>query len=213
MTHISAYKEYISVIEGTAPPSSSKHLTLPTSLHLFCQTGCRQCSILQTEQREVGRVKCLQDEWGASPSITDIYSLTENVLSFEGQNYLTTRGLEGERSFCVTCNCTSNTSGMDLNLLKCYSTEIPLRLQKYVHCTVHRLTQYGIFLSFNTVFKQLKFMQICLHSAVTKLYKIESHFLVVSFLCPSLKKTSCTPLKHTVLNHCIKYLFLIKGQI
>ena len=48
--------------------------------------------------------------------------------SFEGQNYLTTRGLEGERSFCVTCNCTSNTSGMDLNLLKCYSTEIPLRL-------------------------------------------------------------------------------------
>ena len=35
-------KEYISVIEGTAPPSSSKHLTLPTSPRSVCSV----CSIL-----------------------------------------------------------------------------------------------------------------------------------------------------------------------
>ena len=54
MTHISAYKEYISVIEGTAPPSSSKHLTLPTSLRSVCSILHCALPARLTEQAERG---------------------------------------------------------------------------------------------------------------------------------------------------------------
>ena len=59
-------KQYISVIEGTAPPFVFKTFDSP-NLSRLCLVRRAGSSIVQTERGEVGRVKCLEDEGGCCP--------------------------------------------------------------------------------------------------------------------------------------------------
>ena len=65
---------YISV-KGTAPPSSSKYLTLPTSPRSDCSI-LHYLPVWHSRQGEVGESQMFgRRRGGAVPSITDIYSL------------------------------------------------------------------------------------------------------------------------------------------